>query len=336
MSDRFVHLMKLGMGRNPQVDVNVTIRELIDACVYYYEKGEAIAYLSGSNVKKDAGLDETNAIYIAGLKNEANYLALLLVRGDPGRAIPGFVNPKTRKVTVLTADDPGAVRGASSHFIISKQSILGGSDGGRHRMAMEQATGISRILARDFLGMLLTRYAEQFPEKYQAEKKRTKKGEKPEVLQYRPTVRFHPEKNASLKDDMENGRIGGFKLVRGRTEFQGEAEEAIIQKMDVSLHAKIVPTADFGKVKSLVDHIQQALDKVSFEDMKLELIDEDGSPISYPGYISIDQLDDADMRYCRKLGIPGLLEVASECYDDFYEPIFDFSRRAVFNDEYWK
>ncbi|TIS67993.1 hypothetical protein [Mesorhizobium sp.] len=337
MVDRFANLMKLKMGRNPSVDVTTSISSLIDACKFYYEKDDAIAYIAGSTVKAGAGVDETNAIYIADLEQTDHTFNLLLVRGDPSKGVPGFVNTKTRKVTTIESDEPGVVRAVSCHLVFSTQEIAAGGDQGRYRMVMEQATGIGRALARDFIGKLLARYAEDHPEKFLAEKKRTKKGEKPEQIQYRPTVRFNPQENANLKDDLKNGKVGGFKLVRGKTDFKGEADEPLIQKMDVELHAKIVPTANFGKVRSLVDHLRQQLERIDFEDLRLELIDEGGHPITGAGAINLDELEDeADMRYCKKMSISGLKETPKECYDEFYEPIIKFAVKALSNENHWK
>ena len=224
---RFSNLMKLRVGRSPSVDVTTSISSLIDACKFYYDKNEAIAYIAGSTVKAGADVDQTNAIYIADLEQVDHTFKLLLVRGDPNRGVPGFVNTQTRKVTTIENNDPGVVRAISCHLVISTQEIAKGSDQGRYRMVIEQTPGISRVLARDFISKLLARYAEEHPDKFVAEKKQFKKGEKPEQIYYRPTVRFHPQENANLRDDLKNGKIGGFRLVRGRTEFQGEADEAM-------------------------------------------------------------------------------------------------------------
>lgn len=337
MSGQHIHLMKLGMGRSPQVDVVVKADVLIEALTHYYDKGEAIAYITGSSAKSGDPIDETNAIYIAKLSNEKDHLSLLLVRGDPHRGVPAFVNPKTRTITTVQSNEPGSVRGAAAHIIISKQEIATGKDQGRFRMAMEQTHGISRVLARDLLGTLLNRFAADYPDKFVAEKKRRRRGERAETINYRPTVRFHPHENASLKDDLKQGKIGGFKLKRGRHEFQGEADEPKIQHLDVQLHARIVPTDDFGSVRSLVDHVQQALKDISFEDLKFELVDEDGSPVTLPGRISLeeDAAANADMRYCKKLKITGLEDTPPECHPEFHPVIVRFAKKLIAHDAHW-
>lgn len=337
MNDRFANLMKLRMGRNPAVDVTTSISSLVDACKFYYDKNDAIAYIAGSTVKAGAEVDETNAIYIADLERTDRTFNILLVRGDPSRGVPGFVNTKTRKITTIENNEPGVVRAVSCHLVFSMEEIAAGSDQGRYRMVMEQATGIGRVLARDFIGKLLARYAEDHPHKFVAEKKRFKKGEKPEQIPYRPTVRFHPQENANLKDDLKNGKIGGFKLVRGKTDFQGEAGEAMIQKMDVQLHAKIIPTDSVAKVRSLVDHLKQQLELINFEDLRLELIDEGGQQVTGAGAISLDELEhDADMRYCKRISITGLKETPKECYEAFYKPIVNFATKAINNQKNWQ
>lgn len=88
-----VVLMKMAMGRHPAVDVVVPGTVLTEVCKYYFEKDDAIAYVVGSALSAESP-DPTNAIYIADLEETATTLSLLLVRGDPKRAIPAFVNPK--------------------------------------------------------------------------------------------------------------------------------------------------------------------------------------------------------------------------------------------------
>jgi hypothetical protein len=334
--DHYLSLLKLNMGRYPAVDVVVTLDILLEVCKHYDEKGEAIAYIAGSKVNTGAELDESNAIYISDMREDDTTLSILLVRGDPERAIPAFVNPQTRKVTVIESDEPGNVPGASAHLIISKQEIAAGPDQGRHRMALEKTRGIGRALVRDFLGNLLTRFAHDFPDRFVAEKKRKSKNEKPEMLSYRPTVRFNPQPNASLKDDLENGRIGGFKLVRGTTDFQGEASEPKVEKIDVQLRAVIAPTKDMGKVTQLIKGVQAALESVAFHDFKLELVDEGGEPLRNTEMLSVESLEaEGDMRYCRTIPIAGLVGEVSECYSEFHAPVLAFAKKAIAEPGYW-
>lgn len=193
MADKFLHLMKLSMGRYPAVNAEVYLQTLVDTCKFFFDKKEAIAYIVGTNANAKDALDESNAIYVSDLRDEESYFSLLLVRGEPGRGLPSFVNPKNRKVKTITSDEPGDVPGSSSHLIISKQAVAGGKDEGRHRMAMERTRGIGRSLAKSFIANLLERYAKEFPEKFVSEKKRRGAKERPETIQYRPTVTFNPQ-----------------------------------------------------------------------------------------------------------------------------------------------
>jgi hypothetical protein len=336
MADKFLNLMKLGMGRYPAVNAEVFLQTLLDACKFFNDKKDAIALIVGTNAGAKESLDESNAIYISDLKDEDSYFSLLLVRGDPGRGLPSFVNPKNRKVKTITSDEPGDVPGASSHIVISKQAIAAGKDQGRHRMAMERTRGIGRALAKSFLSNLLERYAKEFPEKFVAEKKRRSAKEKPETIECRPTVVFNPQQNASLKKDLEEGRIGGFKLVRGKKDFQGEADEPKIQRLDLQLTARIIPTADFGKVRTLIDHVRQSFDGVDFEALNLELVDEQGQPVGNTKAIAMDQLDEADMRYCKTVTITGLTGTVSDCYAEFYEPVVKSAKEAIHSEKHWK
>jgi len=336
MADKVFQLMKVSMGRYPAVNAEVYLQTLIDACKFYYDKGDAISFIVGTNAKADASIDESNAIYISDFGDSADYFSLLLVRGDPGRGLPGFVNPKKRKVKPIKSDEPGDVPGASSHLIISKQAIVGGSDQGRYRMAVERTRGIGRALAKSFMADLLGRYAKEYPEKFVAEKKRRSAKEKPETIDYRPTVSFNPQPNASLKKDLEEGRIGGFKLVRGTKEFKGEAGEPKIEHLDVKLTARINPTNDFGKVRALIDHVRQTFDGIDFEALNLELVDEDGQPMSNTKAIAIDKLDDADMRYCKTVPIDGLVGTILECYDKFQAPVIKAAKSVLHTEKHWK
>ena len=65
------------------------------------------------------------------LRYAANFRFRRRVRGDPGRALPGFVNPTSRAVKPIVADEPGFVPGASCHVVISKEAIAAGGDQGR-------------------------------------------------------------------------------------------------------------------------------------------------------------------------------------------------------------
>lgn len=336
MAEKVFQLMKLSMGRSPTVNAEVYLQTLIDACKFYYDKGDAISYIVGTNAKGDAPLDESNAIYISDLDDSIDYFALLLVRGDPGRGIPGFVNPKKRTVKPIKSDEPGDVPGASAHLLISKQAIAGGGDQGRYRTAVERTRGIGRALAKSFMGDLLSRFAKEHPEKFVAEKKRRSAKERPEQITYRPTVSFNPQPNASLKKDLEEGRIGGFKLVRGTKEFKGEADEPKIERLDVKLTARIVPTSDFGRVRSLIDHVRQSFDGIDFEALNLELVDDDGQPISNTKAIAIDKLDDADMRYCKTVPIDGLSGTILDCYDKFQAPVIKAAKSALHTEKHWK
>ncbi|RWG02556.1 hypothetical protein [Mesorhizobium sp.] len=336
MAEKFFQLMKLSMGRHPTVNAEVYLQTLIDACKFFRDKDEAISYIVASNAKADAPVDESNAIYISDLSDTADYFSLLLVRGDPGRGLPGFVNPQKRLVKPIKTEEPGDVPGASAHLIVSKQAIAAGGNQGRHRMALERTRGIGRSLAKSFMADLLGRYAKEFPEKFVAEKKRRSAKEKPETIQYRPTVSFNPQPNASLKKDLEEGRIGGFKLVRGTKEFQGEADEPKIEHLDVKLTARIQPTADFGKVRSLIDHVRQSFDGIDFEALNLELVDDAGLPLANTPAIAIDNLEEADMRYCKTVPIDGLVGAVSECYDKFQDVIIKAGRAALHADKHWK
>lgn len=335
MSDQAVVLLKLGMGRNPAVDVVVPFSLLPEACKYYHDKQQAISHIVGANLKSEAE-DPTNAIYISDLRDDQTHFSLLLVRGDPGRRLPGFVNPALRTVRSVQADEAGFVPGASCHLVISKQEIAAGGDSGRYRAAIEKTRGIGRVLARDFLAQLLARFAEEHPERFTAEKKRRTKREKPEYIQYRPTLRFHPQPNASLKKDLEEGRIGGFKLTRGTTNFVSEADEPVVQRLDVQLHARIAPTDDISKVKRLITHVQENLKEIDFDALNLELVDDGGEKLSSTQAIPIDQFEDADMRYCKTIYVPDANASESECHSEFFEPLRKFAVNCLNNEAHWK
>lgn len=148
---------------------------LIKVCKFYFDKNDAISFISGASKLADGSIDEKNAIYISDLADDVDYFALLLVRGDPGRSLPSFVNPKTRVVKPVSPQDAGDVPGASAHVVISKAAIAAGGDQGRHRMAIERATGLSKTLARDFLTHLMGRYAEEHPHEFMRSGVRTRR-----------------------------------------------------------------------------------------------------------------------------------------------------------------
>lgn len=330
-----VVLMKMAMGRYPAVDVVVPSTILAEVCAFYFKKDEAIAYVVGAGLTGESA-DPTNAIYIADLDQTDDYLSLLLVRGDPKRAAPAFVNPSSRMVVQSKPNEPGYVPGASCHVVFSKHEIAAGGDQGRFRMALEQTRGIGRALARDFLTLLMARFADEHPHRFVAEKRRRKKTDKPESIAFRPTVSFHPQMNGNLKKDLEDGRIGGFKLTRGSTKFQGEADEPAVQRLDVQLQARIAPTNDFSKVKRLVDHIRQTLGTISFETLNVELVDEGGNHLeNVSSSVKLEDIDEADMRYCKTISLPDSTD-AVECYSSFHLPTKKFAIKCIEAAEHWK
>jgi hypothetical protein len=329
-----VILLKMRMGRFPAADVVVPGALFPEVCSYYYSRKDAISYVVGGGVKLES-VDPRNAIYISDLEDTTTHLSLLFVRGDLGRAIPGFVNPATRVVVQSKPIGPDYVPGASCHVVVSKQEIASGPDQGRYRMVMEKTVGIGRALTRDFLSTLLTRYSQDFPAKFLAEKKRRSKNDRRDVISYRPTLLLAPQLNGSLKKDLEEGRIGGFKLTRGSTKFTGEADEPVVQKLDVKLQARIAPTNDFSRVRKLVDHIQQTLDMISFEALNLELVDDIGKPIETTRTIDIDVLEESNLRYCKMVSMPDSVEPDEEVYGSFNQPTKNFIVRCITDDVLW-
>jgi hypothetical protein len=218
---------------------------------------------------------------------------------------------------------------------VKKRKSNEAPDQGRYRMLMEKTAGIGRALARNFLSTLLTRYSQDFPAQFVAEKKRRNKRDKPDTISYRPTLLLAPQLNGSLKKDLEEGRIGGFKLTRGSTKFTGEADEAVVQKLDVKLQARIAPTNDFPRVKRLVDHIQQTLNTISFEALNLELVDDAGRPIETTRTIDIDVLEESDLRYCKMVSMPDSAEPAEEVYGSFNQPTKNFIIKCITDNELW-
>ena len=327
MSSESLVLMKISMGRNPAVDVVVPFTLLPEACKFFIDKGEAISLIGD-------GKDPNNAIFVADYEDKPSYISLLLVRGDPGRALPGFVNPSSRAVKPIVADEPGFVPGASCHVVISKQAVASGHDQGRHRLAMESTRGVSRSLARRFLADLLFRFAKAHPDRFIAEKKRRSKREKPRQVSYVPTVRFFAQPNASLEKDLQDGKIGGFKLSHGKTSFSSEANEPHIQNMDIKLDAKIVPTKDAGAVRKLVTRVKSSVGSVDFDAVTLELVDDEGNPAGYTKAFPLDSFDDSDLRYSRKLPIPFEIKT-SETYEKFCNPIKEFAIKALKTDANW-
>lgn len=335
MSDKAFILLKLSIGRHPRVNVELPFDLLSEICWHYYEQNTAISHIVGTSLKSEPE-NPSNAIYISDIYSNDEYLSLLLVRGDPGRPVPGFVNPDLRSVKSADAEEPGYVPGCSSHLVISKKKILDAKNSGFYRAAIEKTRGISRILVRDFLTQLMARFSAEYPERFTAEKKRKNKKEKLEEIVYRPTVRFSAQPNGSLKKDLEEGRIGGFKLTRGTTQFNGEADEPNIQRINVQLQARISPTENISRVKKLVNHIQQDLEKISFEALNLELVDENGDPINNTQSIEIDKFGDSDLKYCKMISIPPKYASDNECNSKIYKNTIDYGLITLNKEENWK
>lgn len=330
----YLHLMKLAMGRHPAVNAVVRVESLVKACNYFYSRDEAISAISGGSKLADGSANPSNAIYISDLEDDTEFLSLLFVRGNPNKRLPSFVNMRDRIVKPLVPEDDGDVPGASCHVVISKSEIASGHDQGRYRMAIERTTGLSKTLVRDFLTDLMARYAEAFPGEFVAPKRRKKKGDKLEEIAFRPTCKFNPQQNGSLKSDLENGMIGGFKLVRGIPSFRGEASSPMLQRVNVKLEAKIAPTEDFAEVHRLVNLAKEALAGVDFEGMNLELVDASGD-IHRTQTLPVDQLMEDDMRYCKTIAIDGLTGTGSECYAELQAPYVKAAKKAINTPSHW-
>jgi hypothetical protein len=203
-------------------------------------------------------------------------------------------------------------------------------------MVMQRTIGIGRSLARNFLATLLHRYAEDFPNKFTAPKKLRKKTDKSEVIAYRPTLVLSPQMNGSLKKDLGQGRIGGFKLTRGSTTFTGEADEPVVQRLDVQLQARIAPTSEFSKVKRLVDHLKLTLNAVSFGALNLELVDDSGATLEMTKMINISHLEESDLRYCKMVSMPDTVDNSEEVCGSFNKPIQKFTISCVSDDALWR
>ncbi len=144
-------------------------------------------------------------------------------------------------------------------------------------------------------------------------------------MTFRPTVRFDPQQNANLKSDLENGTIGGFKLVHGQTKFRGEATEAMITKVDVQLEAKIIPTNKVDNVIAVANRLRSELTGIDFNQIKLDLIDAEGDAYSGLPTLDVSTINEDDMRYCKRVKYSTDKPV-EECYSKLQADVLRFAR----------
>lgn len=334
-SERMFYLMRLGMGRHPAVDATVTVQTLIDACEEAHNGSSDIAWVVGNQVHADLpGMDSSNAIYLADLLVDTNHIQILLVRGDPTIGRPTFANIKKKSVTPAASADPDAVPAVSALLVVERN--VSASDKGRHRMVLERASGLGKSMVRDYLAVLLRRYAKQHPDLFQAEKKVRKKGDKPETVEYAPTVRLHPQQNASLKSDLEDGRYGGFRLMRGEAKYNGPADEAKIVGTNVQLQVKLAPTGSLDDVFKTLKNLRDAMSTVvDFDSYKLDVID-DGEGGHQTQLLPMETIDTNDMRYCRTVKADGFSSELEQCYADFHPEVVAKAKGFFGKPAYWK
>ncbi|MBP5856081.1 hypothetical protein KAJ83_03610 [Marivibrio halodurans] len=335
-NERMFYLMRLAMGRYPAVDASVTIQILIEACEHARKKATDVAWVVGNQVHGDEpGINSSNAIYLADFRQDEKYVYILLVRGDPTVGRPTFANMKKKSVTPATSDDPDAVPAVSALLVIERGVLV--SDKGQHRSILERASGLGKVMVRDYLAVLLRRYAKEHPDKFEAQKKVSKKGEKPETIQYSPTVKLHPQQNASLKNDMEQGQIGGFRLMRGEAKYNGPADEAKIVGTNVQLKVKLAPTGNVQDVFKTLKNVKEAMsDAVNFDSYKLDLLDTDDGDNHSTQLLPLETIDNADMRYCRTVKASGFSSELEQCYARFHEEIVDKAKKFFDLGDYWK
>ncbi|WP_102783793.1 hypothetical protein [Thalassospira sp. GB04J01] len=335
-NERMFYLMRLAMGRHPAVDASVTIPTLIDAIEYAREKATDVAWVVGNRVHGDEpGINSSNAIYLADFRLDENYVHILLVRGDPTVGRPTFVNMKNKSVTPATSDDPDAVPAVSALLVVERSISV--NDKGQHRSILERASGLGKSMVRDYLAVLLRRYAKDHPDKFEAQKKVSKKGEKPETIQYSPTVKLNPQQNASLKNDMEKGQIGGFRLMRGEAKYNGPADEARIVGTNVQLQVKLTPTGNVKNVLKTLKNVKNAMSAaVDFDSYKLDLLDTDDGDEHSTQLLPLETIDNADMRYCRTVKASGFTSELEQCYPSFHEEIVVKAKKFFGQAEYWK
>jgi hypothetical protein len=335
-SERMFYLMRLAMGRYPAVDASVTLQTLIEACEYVQKKSDDVAWVVGNQVHgNQPGMNSSNAIYLADFHVDPKYIQILLVRGDPTVGRPTFANMKKKSVTPATSDDPDAVPAVSALLIVER-SVLA-SDKGQHRSVLERASGLGKGMVRDYLAVLLRRYANDHPEKFEDQKKVSKKGEKPKTIDYVPTVKLHPQQNASLKSDMEKGQIGGFRLMRGAAKYTGPADEARIVGTNVQLQVKLAPTGNIQDVFKTLKNVKEAMSAaVDFDSYKLDLLDTEDGDNHSTQLLPLETIDSADMRYCRTVKASNFSSELEQCYPRFHEEIVVKAKKFFELGEYWK
>lgn len=336
-SERTFHLMRLAMGRFPPVDATVTIEKLADACQYAYDnKTDVVSVVRNTVLLEDSAVNPSNAIYLSDLDITPSYIKLLLVRGDPTTGRKSYTNVKTRSVIPAETNDPDAVPGVSTHIIIEKAIVATGDAKGKHRMILEKATNLGRTLVRDYIGVILARYANEHQDQFVATKKAQKKSDKPETVSYRPTVRFFPQPNASLKHDLENGKIGGFTLLRGTAKYNGPADAAHVMKSNVKLHAVLAPTGELDDVvKTAKNMAQVMMPSVDFGSLKLDLVDDDGK-LTSTQMLPMENIENSDMRYCRSITDDSFQELLDDCYASLHPEIVKRAIQKLDVKKYWE
>jgi hypothetical protein len=333
--ERYYYLLKLAMGRRPTVDVSVQLNALEDACKFFYDSESAVGWVLGTTISLDPNeANNSNAIFISDFRSTDKAIEILLIRGDPTIGTPNYVNVKKREVRPAVSNDPDAVPAVSAHLIIEKAEIAKGGDQGRYRAVLERSSGLGKTMVREFLALLLKSYAEKKPEQFQTSKKPHKKGEKGEIVSYQPTIRLHPQQNASLKNDLENGRIGGFQLMRGVAKFGGPAEQQQIVRTSVRLHATIIPTRDVSKVVTLAKSVVETMVGVEFDAMKLELLDSDESR-HFTDLLPMETIESSDMRYCRTMRATEFSKDLEQCYAKFNKEIISNGQKFLLTSRLW-
>ena len=125
-------------------------------------------------------------------------------------------------------------------------------------------------------------------------------------------------------------------MTQGSSSFRGEADAPSIVDHDIQLKATIKPTNKFGEVRGVVQDLLSQFPGIEFEHIKVELEDAEGNEMPSPRSMKMENFDDEDMRYCKKLRVSGLSQSLPECCSSLDEEVLTAARQVISKQTNWK
>lgn len=271
--------------------------------------------------KKNAKAEDV--IYISDFKwTKADGIVQLLVnRGDSKLSSPAFLHAHERTVRAISGEKDETI-GYSCHIIINYKKLM---PDGCFRVVLEKTPNVSRTIVQRFLCTLLDVSSSESGLNYI---RKNKSGDKD--TNYGPRIEFNPKPSASLKKDIETGRVNSVTLRERGFEY-GIDPDVSIKKTQRELKL----TIDYGgKAQNFFHWLQNTLQptakRENYDEISINIVGLPGKKQSSPK-LTLDQASSTEYTYARAEVISDfkmdLEQCTSECNTELLSKMVTIARK---------